>query len=513
MANLYILTRNVRDNKFGVGRAKFILDPPLLGSEEEIISTLNDCLKKKFTLTLKCNVTDEQDGTTTEDSTVEAKLYGYHSEKPKVVEMHKEVMQQLTQQQRKVREAKAAKEAADRLERERLEIEQSEAAKKVEREKLAELERGKGQPVHSSPNVLSFKNPSLFASRPLSFNMEGSIGDEVDYSSSDFTITDESSNQSGPEASNSNNKRPYHVVELSEPGSSMTAFLNSSEITVVSPGEGSVETPEAKIQRLELELFVLQNVAEENDKFRQQLKQRDTMSADDVLAKKISDCVMERLKEEFMAGNIFATSSRSSSRASTNSSLPANTMVPLSDSYPNGLKISLDNLSTVVNAGHVPGYDGVDTKRVLPDFVNRLLESVYSKTYMATHSLTGNECPALKKKKTAKKKTAGHVSADGQSTIAQPSTSSAQPEEAAKDPSVKDEYPPEDIAVIIHYVTTCWNQWYKRALDPYAIRKCITNKSSTCARWYKGHLDKQQASPAASASKAASSVPPETAAQ
>ena len=172
--------------------------------------------------------------------------------------MHKEVMQQLTQQQRKVREEKAAKEAADRLERERLEIEQSEAAKKVEREKFAELERGKGQPVHSSPNVLSFKNPSLFASRPLSFNMEGSIGDEVDYSSSDFTITDESSNQSmldtrvliydqldfffysqlkrysllqgGPEASNSNNKRPYHLVELPEPGSSMTAFLNSSEI-------------------------------------------------------------------------------------------------------------------------------------------------------------------------------------------------------------------------------------------------------------------------------------------
>ena len=68
---------------------------------------------------------------------------------------------------------------------------------------------------------------------------------------------------------------------------------------------------------------------------------------------------------------------------------------------------------------------------------------------MATHSLTGNECPALKKKKTAKKKTAGHVSADGQSTIAPPSTSSAQPDEAAKDPSVKDEYPPEDIAVIM----------------------------------------------------------------
>jgi len=40
--------------------------------------------------------------------------------------------------------------------------------------------------------------------------------------------------QGGPEASNNNNnnnnKRPYHLVNLPEPGSSMTAFLNSSEI-------------------------------------------------------------------------------------------------------------------------------------------------------------------------------------------------------------------------------------------------------------------------------------------
>ena len=68
---------------------------------------------------------------------------------------------------------------------------------------------------------------------------------------------------------------------------------------------------------------------------------------------------------------------------------------------------------------------------------------------MATHSLTGNECPTLKKKKTANKKTAGNVPAEAQSTIAPPSTSSAQPDEEAKDPSVKHEYPPEDIAVII----------------------------------------------------------------
>lgn len=168
-----------------------------------------------------------------------------------------------------------------------------------------------------------------------------------------------------------------------------------------------------------------------------------------------------------MAGNIFGAPPRSSSRTSTNSSVPANTMVivvsfqaiffqliilflqvPLSDSFPNGLKISVDNLTTVVNAGHIPGYDGVDTKRVLPDFVNRLLESLYSKKYMATHSLTGNECPTLKKKKTANKKTAGNVSAEGQSTIVPPSTS-AQPDVAGKDPSVKDEYPKEDIAVII----------------------------------------------------------------
>ena len=51
----------------------------------------------------------------------------------------------------------------------------------------------------------------------------------------------------------------------------------------------------------------------------------------------------------------------------------------------------------------------------------------------------------------------------------------------------------------------------QKSLDPYAIRKCITNKSSTCARWYKGHLDKQEAPPAASAATAASSVLPETA--
>ena len=138
-------------------------------------------------------------------------------------------------------------------------MEQSEAAKKVEREKLAELERSKVQPVHSSPKVSSgLKNHSLFASRPLSFNMEGSIGDEVDYSSSDFTITDESSNQSmldtfvlihyhldfffysqvirysllqgGSDVANNKNKRPYNVVKLLEPRSSMTSFLNSSEI-------------------------------------------------------------------------------------------------------------------------------------------------------------------------------------------------------------------------------------------------------------------------------------------
>ena len=67
---------------------------------------------------------------------------------------------------------------------------------------------------------------------------------------------------------------------------------------------------------------------------------------------------------------------------------------------------------------------------------------------MTTHSLTGNECPTLKKKKAADKKTAGNVSAEGQSTIAPPSTS-AQPDAVVKDSSVKDKYLKEDIAVII----------------------------------------------------------------
>ena len=38
------LTINVRDNIFGIGRAKPILDPSLTGSEEEIIVALKDCL-------------------------------------------------------------------------------------------------------------------------------------------------------------------------------------------------------------------------------------------------------------------------------------------------------------------------------------------------------------------------------------------------------------------------------------------------------------------------------------
>ena len=129
--------------------------------------------------------------------------------------MHKEVMQQLIQQQKKMREEKEAERvAAEKCERERLEIDQREAAKKVEqerlemaeqreaaekveKERLAELERSKVRPIHSSPNASTgLNNHSLFASRPISFNMEDSTGEEVDYSSSDFTITDESSNQS-----------------------------------------------------------------------------------------------------------------------------------------------------------------------------------------------------------------------------------------------------------------------------------------------------------------------------
>ena len=53
----------------------------------------------------------------------------------------------------------------------------------------------------------------------------------------------------------------------------------------------------------------------------------------------------------------------------------------------------------MVNAGKVSGYDGTNTKKVLPDFVNKLLESVYSKKFMAEHSLTGNQCPSAKGKK------------------------------------------------------------------------------------------------------------------
>ena len=53
MANIYVLTRNVRDGKFGIGRARLILEPQLPDSEEEIFVALNDCLKNKATLTLK----------------------------------------------------------------------------------------------------------------------------------------------------------------------------------------------------------------------------------------------------------------------------------------------------------------------------------------------------------------------------------------------------------------------------------------------------------------------------
>ena len=58
-----------------------------------------------------------------------------------------------------------------------------------------------------------------------------------------------------------------------------------------------------------------------------------------------------------------------------------------------------------------------------------------------------------KEAKTANKKKAGNVSAEGQSTIS-PLFTSAQPDVAVKDPSVKDpsvkdEYPEEDMAVII----------------------------------------------------------------
>ena len=53
-----------------------------------------------------------------------------------------------------------------------------------------------------------------------------------------------------------------------------------------------------------------------------------------------------------------------------------------------------------------------------------------------------------KEANTANKKKAGNVSAEGQSTIA-PLFTSAQPDVAVKDPSVKDEYPKEDMAVII----------------------------------------------------------------
>ena len=50
MANLYILTRNV---KFRIGRDGLILEQQLPDSEEEIVVALNDCLKNKATLTLK----------------------------------------------------------------------------------------------------------------------------------------------------------------------------------------------------------------------------------------------------------------------------------------------------------------------------------------------------------------------------------------------------------------------------------------------------------------------------
>ena len=177
--------------------------------------------------------------------------------------MHKEVMQQLIQQQKKMREGKEAERvAAEKCERDRLEMaEQREAAEKVERERLAELELSKVRPIHSSPNASTgLNNHSLFASRPISFNMEDSTGEEVDYSSSDFTITDESSNQSmldtvvllydswnfffysqvicysskkgGSDASNNNNKRPYHLVIMPPTGSSITPFQNSSELVL-----------------------------------------------------------------------------------------------------------------------------------------------------------------------------------------------------------------------------------------------------------------------------------------
>ena len=39
--------------------------------------------------------------------------------------------------------------------------------------------------------------------------------------------------------------------------------------------------------------------------------------------------------------------------------------------------------------------------KVLPSFVNRTLESLYSKQFMANHSKSGKECPTKKKKKVA----------------------------------------------------------------------------------------------------------------
>ena len=65
----------------------------------------------------------------------------YLGDKEKVVEMHKEVIKQLIQQQRKRREEKAAEE----VQRGRFEMEQREAAKKVEQERLAEQERSSKQ--------------------------------------------------------------------------------------------------------------------------------------------------------------------------------------------------------------------------------------------------------------------------------------------------------------------------------------------------------------------------------
>lgn len=156
--------------------------------------------------------------------------------------------------------------------------------------------------------------------------------------------------------------------------------------------------------------------------------------------------------------------------------------------YPGyNLMITKEDMAFIVNIGSkAPG-----DKKQLNAFVNRLLESLYSRSYLGTHSLTGGECAVLKKHK-------------------------------GKDADLlqKEGFPKSEITAIICnmkfflirifrkcfklflylvFVTACWKKWHKKALDEMDIRAAIRAKLSTEDRSYKSKM-----TPANSSEEAAS---------